>query len=266
MKSLKLFKLITLIAFVTLIGCSDDDSPTEGTSRISIKLVDEPGDFDNVFVEVIDVMVKINDNSDDDETWESINAINTGIYDLLELTGGVNVILADDYQVPSGTLNQIRLVLGDNNSVVIDGETFPLNTPSAQQSGLKIKVNETLEPNFDYTFILDFNVDESIVIAGNSGNINLKPVIRASAEISTGTISGAVSPATVQTQITATNGDFSVSTYADANGNFLLFGLADGIYQLTITPELESGFSESIIENVEVIVGEDTDLGTIDLE
>jgi hypothetical protein len=35
-------------------------------------------------------------------------------------------------------------------------------------------VNQLILAEFNYDFILDF--DESIVTAGNSGNINLKPV------------------------------------------------------------------------------------------
>lgn len=253
---------------LALLSCGKEDSssPTEGSSQISVKLMDAPGDFEHVYIEVVDVMVKVNDASDDEDSWQSLNAVNTGIYDLLELTGGVNVLLVDDFEVLSGTLNQIRLVLGDDNSVVIDGETFPLNTPSAQQSGLKIQVNETLLPNIGYTFLLDFNVDESIVIAGNSGNINLKPVIRASVEATTGTISGSVLPLGVQTQITATNGIDTISTYAGVDGGFLLIGLTPGIYSISVDADPISGLSPFLIDNVEVTLENNTDLGLVTLE
>ncbi|WP_298901380.1 DUF4382 domain-containing protein [uncultured Psychroserpens sp.] len=268
MNSLKLksFFLLIICSF-SLYNCNDDDasSNSQGTSKLTVKLVDEPGDYEHVYVEIIDVRVKINNDSEDDN-WQSLEAINTGVYDLLDLTGGVNVLLADDYEIPSGTLNQIRLVLGEDNSVVIDGESFLLSTPSAQQSGLKIRVNEELAPNFEYTFWLDFDVDESIVMSGNSGNIILKPVLRASAEISTGTISGSISPIDVQTEISVTVGDDIVSTYADENGAFLLVGLPGGVYDITITPDPESEFSEEIIENIEVVVGENTVVETIYLE
>ncbi|MCK7589337.1 DUF4382 domain-containing protein [Subsaxibacter sp. CAU 1640] len=267
MNYFKKLALLTILS-ITFFSCGDDDSSstTQGTSQISVKLMDAPGDFEHVYVEVVDVMVKVNDDSDDDSGWQSLNAINTGTYDLLDLTGGVNVLLVDDFEVLAGTLNQIRLVLGDDNTVVIDGETFPLNTPSAQQSGLKIQVNQTLLPNVGYTFLLDFDVDESIVIAGNSGNINLRPVIRANVEAVTGIISGSVLPLGVQTEITATNGIDTVSSYADADGNFVLVGLTPGIYTVTVTPDPLSGFSSFVIENVEVTVENNTTLGAITLE
>lgn len=268
MKSMKFKGLLFLFAFsIVLFHCATDDASqtVEGTSKLSIKLVDDPGDYEHVYIEVVDVRVKVNNDSDDDN-WQSLDAINTGVYDLLELTGGINVLLADEYEIPSGNLNQIRLVLGDDNTIVIDGETHPLTTPSAQQSGLKIRVNETLEPNFEYVFWLDFDVDESIVIAGNSGNIILKPVIRASAEVSTGTISGNITPVDVQTQISVMVGDEIISTYADEDGNFLLVGLPEGTYNVLVSPDPESEFSEITIENIAVIAGQNTLIETIALQ
>ncbi|MBT8393975.1 MAG: DUF4382 domain-containing protein [Flavobacteriaceae bacterium] len=250
-----------------LIGCdsSEETSLTTGTSTLSVKLMDEPGDYDNVFIEVLDVKVKVNDSNDDENGWQSLETINTGVYDLLELTGGINVLLVDDYEIPSGVLNQIRLILGENNTIVIDGEEFPLRTPSAQQSGLKLIVNETLESNYSYTFLLDFDVDESIVMAGNSGNINLKPVIRATVETSTGAISGSITPIDVQTEVSVSNGSETISSFTNENGNFILVGLTQGTYSVTITPDTSSGFTTQTIENVEVNIGETTDIGDISL-
>ena len=268
MKVLNRIKLFFLsVIAITYFNCSNNNtSLPSSTSNITVKLMDEPGDYDHVYIEVIDVMVKINDDSNDDSGWVSLEAINTGIYDLLELTGGINVLLVDDFQIPSGTLNQIRLILGENNSVVIDGETFPLNTPSAQQSGLKIQVNEILEANYDYTFLLDFDVDESIVIAGNSGNINLKPVIRATIEADTGVTTGSISPNNVLVEISATNGIDTISSYTDENGVFVLVGLQSGSYTINILPDASTGLNTQTINNVEVSVGQTTDLGLIILE
>ena len=269
MQRLKNLSLITILLGVTLFfSCNDDTGSVtdSGMSNISIKLVDEPGDFDNVFVDIQDVMVKVNDDSEGDQGWVSLDPINTGVYDLLDLTGGVNVLLVDDFQIPSGMLNQIRLVLGEDNTVVIDGETFPLNTPSAQQSGLKIQVNQVLEPNFTYDFVLDFDADESIVIAGNSGNINLRPVIRASAEISSGIIEGTVNPFDFQVVASVTIGDEEISSYIDDAGNFALYGVPAGTYTLTLTPDPESGYIPTLVENVEVINGQITNVGIVNLD
>ncbi|SDB60187.1 protein of unknown function [Flavobacteriaceae bacterium MAR_2010_188] len=274
MKILKSLSLtMMLVVGLSMTSCSDDDSGSkDGTSSISVKLVDAPGDYDEVLINVVDVMVKYSDDDtdmtdgSDDDGWISLEAINTGEVNLLDLTGGIDRLLVDDYELPSGNLEEIRLVLGDNNKVVIDGVVRPLMTPSAQQSGLKIKVDEMLEPNYSYTFILDFDVDKSIVMAGNSGNINLKPVIRASVEANTGAVSGMISPANFMAEVSATNGIEIITTNTDSTGNFLLLGLNQGTYIVTITPDPTSGLEVMALDPIEVNVGQTEDLGTIDID
>ena len=261
--------LLFVIVPIVLFNCNSETT-SSSTSGITVKMVDNPGDFDNVFVEVVDVMVKYQSNEEENESdesgWQSLELINSGVYDLLELTGGVELLLVDNFDLPSGTIQQIRLVLGDNNTIVIDGETYPLMTPSAQQSGLKIQINQELEPDFNYTFILDFDAHQSIVMAGNSGNIILKPVLRASLEVSSGTISGVVLPADVAVLVTATNGTIETSTFTDDLGNFMIAGLPEGTYSLTFTPDEASLLNEQSLTDVSIIAGEITDVGTIELE
>lgn len=269
MNFFKKANLLFLACLIVLFSCnseSNSESNSSDLSKISVRLMDMPGDYDNVFIEVLDVMIKINAENDDDTNWQSLEAINTGIYDLLELTGGIDVLLVDDFELPSGLLKEIRLVLGVNNTIVTNGETLPLQTPSAQQSGLKIKLNQILEPNTSYTFFLDFDVDASIVMAGNSGNINLKPVIRASVEAATGVISGAILPIDVQTEVSASNGLETISAFADENGIFVLVGLTPGTYTITVTPDPASGLNVQTISDVNVTAGENTVLGEIVLE
>lgn len=265
MKTFKIFKLI-LITFlsITLINCNDNSnsSTPDGNASISVKLMDGPGDFDNVFVDVVGVEVKFESDTTENN-WIPLEGVNTGVYDLLELTGGVNVLLADNYEIPAGTLKQIRLILGSDNSIVIDGETFSLATPSAQQSGLKIHVDQYLEPNINYTFLLDFDVDQSIVLAGNSGNINLVPVMRASVEANTGAVSGTVVPADFTAEVSTTYNGETITTYTDDSGMFLLVGLEPGVYDLTITPDVNTDYEPQTVEGVEVTAGSTTNIGNI---
>ncbi|RMA66129.1 DUF4382 domain-containing protein [Ulvibacter antarcticus] len=261
MKNLIKLSVLTIL-LLGFVACSDDENSnsTEGTSRMSVKLVDAPGDYDAVFIDVQDVVIKYNGNEND----VSIGAINAGVYDLLELTAGVSGLLVDD-EIPAGSISQIRLILGENNSIVVDGETIPLNTPSAQQSGLKIQVNETLEPGIFYEFILDFDVEQSIVALGNGG-YNLKPVIRASTVAETGSISGNVLPLGVQTLITANNGVNEISTYVNPiTGAFVLSGVPDGTYTITFEADIAVGLPVLVLEDVVVTNGNITALGTVDL-
>ena len=269
MKILKNLKLIfPSLLLLFFFSCNDsNNSPTdsnlENTSRISISLTDGPGDFDNVFIEIVDILVKVNDDSEDENGWESLG-VETQIVDLLKLTGGESILLIDDFELPSGMLNQMRLVLGDENTVVIKGEPFPLRTPSAQQSGLKLKVDHELESGFTYHLLLDFDVDKSIVIAGNSGNINLKPVIRASTLYASGKIQGVVNP--FDFQVLASVMQDSISAFINENGVFVLNGVPAGTYEVLLTPDPTSNYVDTTVTGVVVVNGEITDLGTIDLE
>jgi hypothetical protein len=267
---LKGFFAISLMGLVFL-GC-DSNNEASGTSRVTVRMVDAPGDYDEVNVEVLDVLIK--DNSDTgDQDWISIGddqQVGEGkIYNLLDLTGGVNILLADNL-VSSGKLGQIRLLLGDENSLMLKGATttIPLKTPSAQQSGLKLKVNQTLEEGKTYEFLLDFDVEHSIVKAGNSGIYNLHPVIRVTTKENTGGIEGMViSPSpfpvdfTVLVSVAVEGG--VVTTFMNLEtGAFLLNGVPAGTYTVTLDPGTTAVYAVKTIENVVVVNESITDVGS----
>jgi len=268
MNNLKLKSLLleTVMAF-GFTSCSDDDAngPEEGNARLTVRMTDAPGDYDHVWVDIEDVMIKTEAGVGEEEAeWESLSNVETDRYDLLQLTGGVSQLLAD-VEIPAGYLDQIRLVLGPDNAVVVDGEEIPMATPSAQQSGLKLQVQQELEAGENYEYLLDFDVDESIVMNGNSGYI-LKPVIRMSAMANTGTIIGKVHPTNFQSLVKAQSGSHTISAYTDESGNFTLHGVPEGTYQVTITPDDESGWEIITKDNVKVEDGEANELETIYLE
>lgn len=264
---------VLLLSLTTFQSCNDDSD--DNTARIQLKLVDEPGDYLEVNVEIIDIQYN---TSDSEEGWMSYTSesgypINV---DLTELVAGNDLLLVDQI-IPSGMLKQIRLVLSDNNTLVIEGdadevgEPIHLDTPSALQSGLKLNLNEELEPGFSYTFILDWIVSESVVEAGASGIYNLKPVIKVNAEVNSGSISGIVvetvdeslvGKGNVTVEVYTMDDMLVADTMTDENGNFLVQGLAGGSYKLKIMVE---GYD--LYESAEIVVnvGDITDAGTIEL-
>ncbi|UQD55482.1 DUF4382 domain-containing protein [Flavobacterium sp. K5-23] len=272
MKKIKFYvSSFFMVAMISLLftNCSNNDSSQ--TSKVTIRMVDAPGDYDEVNVEVLDVLIKDNSNTDD-QGWISIGdktQVGEGkIYNLLDLTGGVNVLLADN-DVPSGYLGQVRLLLGDENTIVLKGSTnaIPLKTPSAQQSGLKLKVNQTLEAGKSYEFLLDFDVKNSVVKAGNSGNYNLHPVIRVSTKENTGGIKGVIiSPSPFPTDFVVLvsipiEGGTITTFMKIENGMFQLNGVPTGVYTVTLDPGATSIYATKTIENVVVINGAITDVG-----
>ena len=275
MKNLKNLKFIFPLFLLTLFfSCNDSnsDGATKAAPTISVRLVDAPGDYEAVNVEIVDVMIKMDDDSDDEAGWMSLEA-NTETVNLLDFTGGISKVLVDRFPIPAGTLSQMRLVLGDGNTIVIKNEsdvdeTFDLKTPSAQQSGLKVKINALIEEGFTYDYVLDFDVDKSIVHAGNSGNIILKPVLYASAEVSSGIIEGTVSPIEEASMVSVLvddmgnedpNDDFVISAYTDETGAFALWGVPAGTYEVKAMPiDENSDYSYGVAMDVVVVNGEIT--------
>ncbi|CAL68349.1 DUF4382 domain-containing protein [Christiangramia forsetii] len=273
--TLKSLMIATFIS-LGLASCSDDDSSeatTGGTANMTVRMTDAPGDYDEVNIDVQDVQIKVEADAEteadiDSDGWVSLDEVETGVYDLLELTGGISQILADS-EVPAGYVSQMRLVLGTENTVVVNGESKPLNTPSAQQSGLKLQLNQELEEGENYAFLLDFDVEESIVAQGNGG-FSLKPVIRLSADADAGIVIGkAVIPAAietnVQTLVKLSNSSATISAYTDAEGNFALNGVPAGTYDLEIIPEVSSGLTVFAVSDIEVKPNETKDLGELEL-
>jgi hypothetical protein len=256
--------LVIVLASLFFVSCNDNDDSVP-TSRVTVRMSDAPGDYEEVNVDVLDVLTKDN-SSTDDQGWVSMGNTSPGIYDLLDLTGGISVTLADS-TMPSGYLGQIRLLLGDRNTVVVDGVEYPLNTPSAQQSGLKLQINQTLVEGVTYDFLLDFDVEHSVVKAGGSGNYNLHPVIKVSTTATSGVIKGVISPNLVGYQVLASVpvGDTTISAYADEAGEFQLNGVPAGTYTVTLTPDVASGVAVKTIADVVVVNGQATDMGNISL-
>ena len=262
---LKKIYFVAVAAMVVMLGFQSCESDNESnTARVQLKLVDAPGDYLEVNVNIVDIQYN---NSDSEAGWVSFGKpedypINV---DLTTLIAGNDLLLADQI-IPSGMLKQIRLVLGDGNTIKVEGQEtlMPLNTPSAMQSGLKLKMNTALEPNFTYTFILDWDVQKSVVSTG-SGMYNLKPVIRVNAAVSSGSIEGNVSGEFLVNglsvfndlenaivQVYTADGVYVTETGTNAAGDFFVHGLAAGTYKLKIANQAAYNDYESDLITVTV--------------
>lgn len=144
---------------------------TKGTSKLNVRMIDAPGDFQQVNVDVLQVEVHTENGG-----WVSLPT-NAGIYDLLTLQNDVSASLVNQGVLPAGEMTQFRMILGPNNTVMVDSIIHDLDTPSAEQSGLKINVKTDFAPNELYEIIIDFDAEKSVVKKGNGG-FNLKPVLK----------------------------------------------------------------------------------------
>ena len=234
MKLRRLPGLLSLITFSILIysACSKQDSANDGKARLQVFLTDDPIDYDEVIIDVRDI--KINYSSDSSNGWVSLANVNTGTYDILKLANDNDTLLADA-ELNTGRIEQIRLVLGPNNFVRVNGQQFPLETPSAQQSGLKLNTHQDVNEGVLYKLILDFDAARSIHKTGNNKYM-LKPVIRTSLEAMGGSLKGYVLPISFTTSVFAIQGPDTVAGTTTLNGGYMIKGLAGGSYTLAFVP------------------------------
>ena len=166
------------ICMCIYIACSSDNSVIDegnannpDASVINFFLTDCPTDLVEVNVEIVGMEIK----SEDSTIVQDITT-QAGIYNLLDFQNGVTTLLGST-TLDIDYITEIRLLLGENNSVLtMDGETFPLETPSAQQSGLKIKTEIEVDSNV-VDIIIDFDACKSVKRTGN-GKYILKPVLK----------------------------------------------------------------------------------------
>lgn len=163
--------LAAFCGLILIYACTKDDNSSNNSTQLQIHLTDGPGDYQQVNVDIQEIRIKL---SDDTSQWLSVPTF-AGVYNLLDFQNGVDTLIAAG-PVPPVTLKELRLILGPNNSIMVDSVLHDLETPSAEQSGLKIKVDKNLGLTLD-SLTIDFDAKQSIVETGN-GKFILKPVIR----------------------------------------------------------------------------------------
>jgi hypothetical protein len=267
----KLTMCLAVLGIIIFISCQKtidsgpgNDNNNTGNARLEVRLTDNPNlNLSEVWVDVKEVQIKMSDTG-----MISLSGTNPGMYDLLSLTNGVDTLLANAV-IPAGTISQIRLVLGDNNyAVTLTGDTIDLKTPSAQQSGLKVQVNQTVTGGLLYKLILDFDAAKSVIQAGNSGQYILKPVLRILSFLpSGGNATGIVLPDSVITAIYAIKvPDTIASTFSDPamGGAYYFNDIPAGNYIFSYEPQ--DTIHQPDLRNVIITLGQTTIVDTVRLQ
>jgi hypothetical protein len=260
----KIILFLIPCAILAFASCSKNND-SSGNSSMSIYLVDGPAAYDKVYLDIQSVQVKTSTDASENN-WQTLNITRTGVYNLLNFKNGLDTLLGT-IQLPAGRISQLRLVLGPNNSVVINGVSYPLTTPSAQQSGLKLAINADLVAGVDYRLWIDFDAARSIVQTG-AGSYILKPVIRTFTQAESGAIKGVVLPVAAKGWIfaIANVSDTISSTPADlSTGAFMLRGIPASTYRVAFHPT-ENTYRDTTFTNVVVTNGVVTNLGTLTLK
>lgn len=241
---------------------------TSGTGTLRVSLVDAASPeilAANVTITGIDANVN--------GGWTTISDEDREV-DLLTLRD--QDLLLGSVALPAGTYNQVRLRVSNATVTTAEG-TFPVTIPSAEQTGIKINLNYTINPNTVTEILLDFNVGKSFLRQGN-GTWRMQPVIPAVIRTLSGTITGLATSAggnlngaTVTATYTAGE-SYPVGTEVNStttmnDGGFRLWALLPGTYTLTFSyTDANNVTQTATVENVVVTANQATDVGTVTLQ
>lgn len=180
------------VALAALAGCGDGAGPG-GTTSLSLKLTDAPGDVQHAFVTITEINLT-------GEDGKVVLRDTPYTADLLTLAG-TTADLVTDADVPSGTYAELRFVIsgacitvenesGGSDIYTTNGydsapcgglATGALQAPSYAESGLKVVLDQgTLTLVGPQKILLvDFDVEQSFGhVAGQSGMWVMHPVVR----------------------------------------------------------------------------------------
>lgn len=260
MKRNVIYSVVMLASVLAFNSCNrdKDKDPAVTTAQVSMHLTDGPAVYDHVYLDIQKVEVTMSGS-----TATTLTPIRPGVYDIMQFRNGLDTLLLRA-ALPAGTIGQIRLILGSNNSVVVNNLTYALNTPSAQESGLKLNLNQTFVANGAYDIWLDFDAAKSIVVTGN-GTYKLKPVIRAYSQATNGRIKGYVLPLNAMATVYAVNGTDTLSAIPNnLDGFFSVNGMPAATYQVWVNPGI-FGLQAYMQSNVQVNYATEVNFGTITL-
>lgn len=180
---------VILAAFAYLAGCSGGGGDaTKGTLKLSI--TDRQSDnFGKVVIAIREIRVVprgLEGAADNDANLPVLVRFTTPKeIDVMTLRFMQEPL--GEIALPAGNYSQIRLVLEPNpngnrppvNYLTLKSDVnetpIPLDTPSGQQSGLKVLGPVEVKAGIINAVMIDFDPNTAIVSRGNSGGYNLKP-------------------------------------------------------------------------------------------
>lgn len=181
--------LVLVSMMLVILSCNKDDDENKGNqspvvpaekASLDITLAASYSSravttYEQVNLDIQQISFHTSGDSTVSSGWYELETAQ-GIYNLMDYIVD-DTLIAFDSLVSAQTISQIRLVLGDSNTVMIDSMIYNLSTPSGQTSGIKLQVHTELLPDSAYVIMLDFDPEESVMQTGN-GKYKLQPVIR----------------------------------------------------------------------------------------
>lgn len=149
----------------------DGGPPGDGTSRLRVSVHDQPAlGIDHLLVTIERIEIH-----SDVSGWVTLRDRPLR-FDLLTLRDG-NILRLLNVPLAAGTYQQMRLVIGSDTFATRGGSKIAVETPSAEESGIKIVGPFTLPADRCTDIVLDFDPGESLH-ENPRHDLILQPIIR----------------------------------------------------------------------------------------
>ena len=246
-----------------------DGITTTVPSMLKVYLTDDQNlVFDKVFIDIQKLEIKLEDNGVDSlGGWFSLS-ITPGVYDILQFRNGIDTLFGTGTIPANRKLQKIRLTLGNNNSVELNGQVKPLKV---KDKGNEVIAqldagNVELSGNDQFLFWIDFDAGKSIKSdnsgSGNNNGFELRSNIRIFSKKKSGRIEGKVLPAAAGAIVKAINGTDTATAKPEREGEFKFVGLKAGTYSL-LFDATTNDYKDTTITNIVVRTNEDTKVSTV---
>lgn len=274
------------LSCVLFVACSKENSGsnanTTGQNNLSIYMMDDPIPFTKVLIDIRQVAVKVDtaakiDDDDHDHQWEDEYRgckdgksaiwdtldIKPGVYDLLKLRNGTDTLLASGF-VPNGKVLQVRITLGNNNTIYTDSTTsYPLNIIGNRNTfDINVRRFDVAEiTNGKLKLWFDFNLSKSIFFFDHK--YWLKPNLIPFNDNKRPKLEGRVLPEGASGLVTVYNQTDTLYALPWAEGYYKVRGITAGTYSINFKGW--RGYKDTTITNVTVAATGTTKAPTVTL-
>lgn len=255
--------IMTLMALL-IVACQKEQTVGEdvppGMKKLNVFLTDDPSlVFDSIFIDIRMLEVKV-ERTNGTEFWDTLS-IRAGVYNILKFRNGVDTLLTAAY-IPNGEVKKIRLTLGTQNSVMKNGNSFPLALHNSnRQVIIDIPDVDQIDPN-TFAIWIDFDGHGSIIRLRDNV-FELRPRIHCFSNSHGGRIEGEIKPRAALPAIVKViaGTDTLLAVTDNDDGDFKIRGIRSNTVKLIVIPS--NGYKDSVINNIQLSPGRDTKLGDI---
>ncbi|MDP1728373.1 MAG: DUF4382 domain-containing protein [Bacteroidota bacterium] len=267
MKNLKIMAIGQTLMLLLSISCKKNENPPEvyqNTKFYTVSMTDNPGNYAGLSTEIKGVAA-----FSPKKGWVVLNS-NTQVVEVLKLTNGKEILLGSISDSAAFDFTKLKIIFGQHHWLKLKCKgAYPYSGEVESSHELEFEGDKELiielGCNLGNAVLIDFDVAASIIRDGDK--YILKPCIKVIKDAKTG-VSGKLSGES-RAAVSLSNGEKTYIGFANAEGEFLIRGIEEGTYDLSVI--IQSGDEKLAflvilkLKGVIVKKGEITAVGVIQL-